>query len=304
MRILTIMGFALAGVFSFYSSSIDARELATAMDVDQTSYVKVSGSARIIVSGNRFSQGDVIETQRSGQVQLLFDDQTRIVVGPNSRLIVEEILMKSGRSANRFAVTAVKGSFRFITGRSSKSAYEIRTPTATMGVRGTTFDFAVNGKRETDLAVLYGSVKFCGRSGECKRVNRGCNLAYADRRGRVGTPETREEGAKRISNGFPYLFSQKSLMSAFRTRTGSCSRYTKLAVSIASKSGGSVQGVNGPAPVSAPAGTQPATTPAGTPATTPTGSPGNSGAAGGNSAGRGGGNSDGQTGNSGDHRNN
>lgn len=298
MRIQAIIGLALTGVLTLSTPGSEAKELATAMNVDQTAFVRVSDSARVIISGNRLSRGDVIETQKAGQVQLLFDDQTRIVVGPNSRLIVEDVLMKSERSASRFAVTAVKGSFRFITGASSKSSYEIRTPTATMGVRGTTFDFAVNGKRETDLAVLYGSVKLCGRAGECKYVNRGCNLAYSDRGGRLGKPETRKEGAERISSGFPYLFSQNTLMRTFRTHTGSCRRYTRLAVSLAMENGTEVQGVNSPASTTNSPGTPSA------PATATNGSPGSSGTAGGNSGGRGGGVSDGQTGNSGGNRNN
>jgi len=274
-----------------------AKELATAMDVDPTAFVRARGSAQAIISGSRLSQGDVIETRGSGQVQVLFDDQTRIVIGPNSRLVVEDVLMKSGKSASRFAVTAVKGSFRFITGRSSKSAYEIRTPTATMGVRGTTFDFAVNRARETDLAVLYGAVRFCGRGGQCQQIRQGCNLAFADRRGNVGIPASREEGANRISRGFPYLFSQASLMGTFRTRIGVCSRYTQLATRNAARSGTGVQGINGPASVTSPGAPGPTDSPGAS-----TGSPGSSGAAGGNSGGRGGGNSGDQQGNSGGNR--
>lgn len=282
-------------------SASHAKELATAMDVDPTAFVRAGGTARAIISGNRLSQGDVIETRGAGQVQVLFDDQTRIVIGPNSRLVVEDILMNSGKSANRFAVTAVKGSFRFITGRSSKSAYEIRTPTATMGVRGTTFDFAVNRARETDLAVLYGAVRFCGRGGQCQQVRQGCNLAYADRRGNVGIPASREEGANRISRGFPYLFSQASLMGTFRTRIGVCSRFTQLAKKSAAQSGTGIQGISGPASVTSPGAPSPSDSPGtGSPGT---GSPGSSGAAGGNSGGRGGGNSGDQQGNSGGNRN-
>lgn len=253
-------GLGMAGTLAFLPAVGSAAEIGTAMDVDPSAIIRVSGAARPIISGNRVSQGDVIQTRRSGQVQLLFDDHTRIVVGPNSRLVIDSVLMKSKRSASRFAVTAVKGSFRFISGRSSKSAYQIRTPTATMGVRGTVFDFAVNGGRETDLAVLNGSVRFCGRGGQCQEVRSGCSLIFADRRGGLRVPRTAEEGAQRIRNGFPYLFSQRTLMSAFRASTGACGRYLRL--NRSGGAGGTLQRINTPAP-GAPAPGVPPTSPPG-----------------------------------------
>ena len=75
-------GMMIAGAFATLSSNTLASEIGTAVDVDPNAVLRVSGSSRTIISGNRVSQGDVIQTSGRGQVQLLFDDRTRIVVGP------------------------------------------------------------------------------------------------------------------------------------------------------------------------------------------------------------------------------
>ena len=62
-----------------------------------------------------------------------------------------------------------KGAFRFITGASPKAAYEIKTPTATMGVRGTVFDVFVADDGETVVLLHEGGVDVCSAPGSCKR---------------------------------------------------------------------------------------------------------------------------------------
>ena len=42
-----------------------------------------------------------------------------------------------------FGLTATAGVFRFVSGKLPKNAYEIHTPTATIGIRGTVFSFIV-----------------------------------------------------------------------------------------------------------------------------------------------------------------
>lgn len=95
-------------------------------------------------NGQTVVLGDVITTDASGRAQLLFLDETRIVIGPNSHLVVERVLFDSSNTATDFTVGAVEGAFRFFSGKSDKSTYSIQTPNATMGIRGTEFDFTVS----------------------------------------------------------------------------------------------------------------------------------------------------------------
>ena len=103
---------ALAGVVGYVAAVAPLAELETA-----------NGTIDI-VEGTQISQGDVVKTGRNGSVQLIFSDDTRIVVGPGSQLVIDEILMKTSNRASRFSVNALAGTFRFITGQSEKRSEE------------------------------------------------------------------------------------------------------------------------------------------------------------------------------------
>jgi hypothetical protein len=120
-----------------------AQPAGRAVAVVQQSMLTASGQQVMLAAGAPVTMGDVVQTGPNGQAQLLFDDETRIVVGRNSNLVIESALFRNDGTAERLAINALRGSFRFISGRSSSAAYSIRTPTATLAVRGTTFDFTV-----------------------------------------------------------------------------------------------------------------------------------------------------------------
>lgn len=205
---------------------------ATAQDVGNV--VAITGSAQIVAAGQRMplepdtaiAIGDRIETDATGRVSLLFIDDTKILVGPNARLTIDTVLMQNGGTARRFAVSAASGAFRFVSGKSEKSAYEIRTPTATMGIRGTTFDVAVNGRVGTDLALFRGEVLMFPRSGSgaarCAAVRGACAVAMQDPDGGFRAPETRAERNTVLNAAFPMVVSQRKIQRPFRAPVWTC----------------------------------------------------------------------------------
>ena len=80
--------------------------------------------------------GDRIITGPSGEAQVRFRDDTKLVVGPNSMMIIDAFVFSDEDTAREISINAVRGAFRFITGNSPKDVYSITTPTATIGVRG------------------------------------------------------------------------------------------------------------------------------------------------------------------------
>jgi len=88
-------------------------------------------------------QGDVITTDPHGQAQIRFVDDTRFVVGPNSRVEINDFVFKPDGTATDVTLNALKGTFRFISGRSPHEVYQLNTPTMTLGVRGTTINLRV-----------------------------------------------------------------------------------------------------------------------------------------------------------------
>jgi hypothetical protein len=178
----------------------DARPTGHAVAVVQQSLLAAAGVGRQPLSqGTPVSLGDVVQTGPSGEAQLLFEDDTKIVVGPNSSLLIEEALFPTAGTAERFVVNALAGTFRFISGQSDSSAYFIRTPTATIGVRGTIVEFAHDvGSQATHVVLLDGEVNLCATStrdlkhvGECAVVTGACTAMTVTPDGRI-IPHTDE----------------------------------------------------------------------------------------------------------------
>lgn len=199
-----------------------AQEVGRVIDLSGGAQVVSGGKRAALAEGATVAVGDRIETDGTGRVSLLFQDETRIAIGPNARLTVDTVLMQNDGVARRFAVSATTGAFRFISGKSDTSAYEIRTPTATLGIRGTTFDVAVRGREGTDLALFRGKVLMCGRGGMCTEVRGACAVAVQDADGRIRGPENRAERNTVLNASFPLVMSQRELRRPFRAPVWTC----------------------------------------------------------------------------------
>lgn len=194
-----------------------------AVAVIQQAQLTTRAGIAVLETGGLVAVGDVVQTGPTGEAQIIFPDDTRIVVGPSSALRIDRAIFRDNGTARRFAVTAAGGTFRFLSGRSNSNAYSITTPTATMGVRGTSFDFAVDDG--TDLVVFTGGVRFCEgslTSGRCARVDGGCLAVRLRGDGRFVQPETLEEKVGLLDSRFPYIAQQERLQPRFRTSSNGC----------------------------------------------------------------------------------
>src|SRR5258706_11230555 len=151
----------------------------TALAVVQSASATGPGGARVLEQMRPVFSGDRINTGSVGEAQIQFRDATRLVVGPNSSLLIDKYVFNADGTAVQVGVQAAKGAFRWISGGSPSQAYSIRTPTATLAVRGTKFDVAVGRGGETGLLVFEGAVRMCGRSGQCITVDQACGGAVA-----------------------------------------------------------------------------------------------------------------------------
>jgi hypothetical protein len=108
----------------------------------------VEGDARILTTGARpraakvsdvVSEGDVLVTGKDGEVHLTMQDTGFIALRPDTRLRV--VSYKADGAADDEAIfRLLAGGFRSVTGWIGKfnmRAYQVRTPNATIGIRGT-----------------------------------------------------------------------------------------------------------------------------------------------------------------------
>lgn len=190
----------------------------TALGVRPEASAETGGTSRVLKVGADIFIGDLVTTGGKGNVQIRFSDRTELVVGPNSRLVIEDYLLRDDGSTGKLAVNALSGTFRFVTGGAPKDRYLIRTPTGTVGVRGTAFDLNVVADH-TSLLLIEGAVRMCNLAGKCVDVDEVCEVGRFDLGSAdlLGSADTFKGDARtRMRGMFPYSADQSPLLGSFR----------------------------------------------------------------------------------------
>lgn len=188
-----------------------------AVAVIQQAKGEVGGASSTISIGDAVFVGQTVVTGSAGQVQVVFNDQTRLVVGPRSTLVISDYLMRNDQTASKVVVDALAGTFRFITGNSPKNAYEIATPTGTLGVRGTAFDLEVlRDTGETHVLLYHGGVDMCDLNGACQLLSLTCAIGVIPQHQPALVLSRADKRKPSILRQFPYLTSQIRLRGDFR----------------------------------------------------------------------------------------
>ncbi len=219
MRILTVV--TAAAVSLSATTALAAEGVGEAMAVIDAASASGQVGERTLAVGSRVFIGDLLATDAIGEAQLLFTDGTRMVVGPNSSLVIDEFLFRGDAAENRFAVRALGGAFRFISGDSGDHGYSIQTPSGTIGVRGTAFDLTVTRSGGTKLVLLQGIATFCAEGGDCATVATPCGLLTNTGR-KVEEIEAGNGRVQETRRHFPYMTSQSSLLEPFRLDRHGC----------------------------------------------------------------------------------
>jgi hypothetical protein len=204
----------------------------TAVDVVPLARADGTAGFRVLVDQGSVYSGDKIVTGPVGQAQILFRDNTKLVVGPNSSMTIDAFVY-SGNSAQKVSIDAVKGAFRFITGVSKKDAYSITTPTAVIAVRGTEFDMHVDRVGgETELVMFGGATLICPKTlpdGQpntkgvgCVRAQTSCNMTIIPPGGDVAELKPSVQRNVLINRDFRYIRNQDTLNADFRVNLGHC----------------------------------------------------------------------------------
>ena len=216
MRALALVVSTVLSLTATQSPAIAADAIGEVTAALGTPTASGPGGDRKLAAGAPIYEDDKIVV-RNGNAQITLGDGTRLVVGPGSTLVVDRFLMKGGNSAQKVSIKALRGTFRFITGRSAKSAYTIQTANATIGIRGTGFDFW--SRQQTGVAVLDGSVRLC-RNDNCVDLREGCEVGCASSN-ETSKLTGRVKGTT-ISRNLPYVLNQSSLRTAFRLPIQDC----------------------------------------------------------------------------------
>lgn len=85
----------------------------------------------------KVSLRDAVQTAAASQLQLMLLDGSVFTVGPNARLTIDRFVYDPTRNVKSVGASVARGAFRFMSGRAASSGSTIRTPIATIGIRGT-----------------------------------------------------------------------------------------------------------------------------------------------------------------------
>jgi hypothetical protein len=105
-----------------------------------------AGDKRKLVHGGSIYPGDMLETGPRTKVVLAFRDESKITLGAATTFKVDDFVFdQQSPSDGRFLVSLLKGTVRALTGLIGKAQprnVAFKTPTATIGIRGTGIDLS------------------------------------------------------------------------------------------------------------------------------------------------------------------
>ena len=102
---------------------------------------QVTSNARPLVAGSDVRVREVVRTGADSMAQLLFADETSLSIGPQSEVTLDRFVYDPNRRAGNVVFNTGRGVFRFVSGSQQPTSYQIKTPVATIGVRGTVIDW-------------------------------------------------------------------------------------------------------------------------------------------------------------------
>jgi ferric-dicitrate binding protein FerR (iron transport regulator) len=221
IRLVIALAFTLVGG----PFALAAQSSGTAVSVDPSASATGQAGARILAVNSDVFTGDLVKTDASGRAQILFRDNTRLVVGQNSEVTLDSFVFQDASTARTFSLDAVRGSFRFITGLSAKDAYTITTPTASLGVRGTEFDLTIAEDGTTNVALFGGSVRVCDKATpdrHCLVLTDACSVLILSPDGQFRDVRSYYDRTALMNTVFPFAFRQQPLLADFRVESRGC----------------------------------------------------------------------------------
>jgi hypothetical protein len=149
---------------------------------------------RLVGAGGDIFFGETITSDPTGVLRVVFDDRSKLELGPDSSIIVDEFVYAKKKSAQKLALQLVKGVFRFTSGEMAKEAYSLDTGKVQLGVRGTKFTVLADGLGSVSVTVERGAVEMRA-GGRSLLVEAGETGGYDAETGDLGAEDAADLGA-------------------------------------------------------------------------------------------------------------
>jgi hypothetical protein len=104
---------------------------------------KADGTVKVLAAKSEVESGDTLVSEKNTYAQLRFIDNSEITLRPGTTFKIDDFAYDAAKpEADSAAFSLVKGGLRSITGllgKRNKEKFQLKTPAATIGIRGTTF---------------------------------------------------------------------------------------------------------------------------------------------------------------------
>src|SRR5215471_17196534 len=128
------------------TSNAEPPTIGVAASIKPNAEAGVGANLQVLSPGSELHASETVRTGNLGQADLVFIDYTNLTVGPASEVLLDQFVYDPVGSQGKVVVQTTRGAFRFVTGTQDHSAYQIKTPYGSLGVRGTEFTCEVKPK--------------------------------------------------------------------------------------------------------------------------------------------------------------
>lgn len=116
-----------------------------------------NAAERILHIGNDMIAEEIIKTGANDRAHIVFLDGSTLTVGTNSQITIDKFVYDTSKKTGVLSFNASRGMFRYVGGAISKtSEVTVKSPSATMGIRGGIGVFSIDTNGDSTAALLFG----------------------------------------------------------------------------------------------------------------------------------------------------
>jgi len=175
MRKSAVLLVGVLGIFIFLGvmmlqSLVIVQRIASVSDVAGEVYVKTRADTDFspLADAQHVLAGTAVRTGPASGVTLNWVDGSRVRLGPETSIRVRKCTINTSTrdTTSLFDLDVGRIWVRVLSVLGGQTKFEVHTPTATAGVRGTVFSVAVDADGQTEVAVYEGEVHVTSESGQ------------------------------------------------------------------------------------------------------------------------------------------
>ncbi len=159
-----LLALGLAATPTALPIAAQAQQVGVAGAVNPASKAVLRGTVRVLDLGAPIIYNEHLQTSAAGSLQVVFLDKTTLSVGPSSDLTIDSFVYDPQKASGKMALTLGKGVLRVVGGDVTHTGgATVRTPVATIGIRGGIATVSHDKRRGTQAVDNYGVVTVASR---------------------------------------------------------------------------------------------------------------------------------------------